>query len=93
MSDNNLGQTFYKDLMPKEVYKNFLVMYPVFKYVRYIFMGLFGFVFKMVIRINRAMRDPDTGLINWRYTTVLWSSIAFVLALIGIGLWLTISAF
>ena len=89
MSDNNIGQTFYHDLAPKEVYKNFLLKYPVFKYIRFLFIGFFGFFFKMFIRMNRAMKEPDTGKINWKYTIILWSSIIFVLILIGIGLWLT----
>ena len=91
MTDNNLGKTFYNDLSAKEVYKNFLIKYPAFGYIRWFLLGFFGLIFKMVVRINRAMRDPVTGEINWKYTAYLWSAIAFVLALIGIGIWMALT--
>lgn len=91
MTDNNLGQTFYHDLKPKEVYKNFRIKYPFFNWARWFMLGFFGFFFKMVIRVNRAMKDPETGKINWKYTTIFWSTVAFILALIGLGIWMVLT--
>ena len=80
-----LGNTYYNDLTPTEVYKNFLVKYPVFSYMRWFFMGFFGLIFKMSVRVNRGMRDPETGKVNPLFTYVLWFSIAIVIGLIVFG--------
>ena len=91
MNDNSLGKTWYNDLSVGEMYKNFLVKYPVFKIVRILLLGFFGFFYKMVHRINRTIRDPETKQLNMKYTIILFASIAIVIFAIVGGIALTIS--
>lgn len=85
MGNNDLGKTWYGDLSVKEVYKNFLIKYPAFGIIRWFMLGLFGFTFKMIVRINRAIRDPETAEIKWGYTIMLVTSILIVIALLVFG--------
>lgn len=93
MIDNevNLEKTFYNDLTPKDVYKNFIIKYNNLSKIRFIFVGLFGFFFKMIVRLNRAIKDPVTGKILYKNLFLLIFIFIFIFSMIiGISFWTVI---
>lgn len=79
---DNLGKTFYNDISVKDVWNNFKIKNKSWIWVRFIFLGLFGLFFKMIVRANRAQREPDTGKIIPKYAIMIWSTVILILGIL-----------
>lgn len=80
MNNYEIKKTYYNDISVKDTWSNFKIKNASWIWIRYFLLGIFGFFFKMIVRGNRATRDPQTGKPITKYVFLVWGSVILILA-------------